>query len=108
MQYSGIVYCARYDIMMTVKDVTKMDLTQMISPEELALVKANGLDLGEVVKVGDANYPRFIIAKGDKDGKWHIYEREFDKKGKPKSTMPSLARKYAKVANMRKKRDHMM
>ena len=75
----------------TTKDYNKMDLTKMISQAELDLVKANNLDLTEVLPNG---YPRFILAKG-KDGNFHIYERFLDKKGKPNPKLSSLARTYA-------------
>ena len=75
------------------KDYNKMDLTKMMSQNELDLVSKNNLDLTELVQVGNELWPRFVIAKGKSDGKYHIYEREF-KNGKPTSTLTSLARKY--------------
>ena len=74
------------------KDVQKLDLTQMLSADELALVKNKNIDLTEVNEAS-GGYPRYVVAKAA-DGKYHIYEREFDNKNKPKSTLSSLARKY--------------
>lgn len=90
---AGVSYATSVDEVTgeTTKDYNKMDLTKMISQAELDLVKANNLDLTEVLPNG---YPRFILAKG-KDGNFHIYERFLDKKGKPKSELASLARTYA-------------
>lgn len=52
-----------------------LNLKEMISCEELALVSKNNLDLDEVVEKDGKYYPKYIVARGKKDNKFHIYER---------------------------------
>ena len=68
-----------------------LNLKEMISCEELALVGKNNLDLDAVVQEGDKYYPKYLIAKGKSDNKFHIYERTG---GNGKHGFSSIARLY--------------
>lgn len=50
---------------------TKENLMSLISEDEYAIVKKNNLDLTE--KQANGN-PRYIFVKGQRDGKYHIYD----------------------------------
>lgn len=62
-------------------------ITNSISPEEMALVEENNIDLSEKLPDGS---PKYIFAKGKEDGKYHIYEMNEDG-----TSASSLARRYA-------------
>ncbi len=70
-----------------------LNLKEMISCEELALVEANKLDLDAVVEEDGKYYPKYLIAKGDIDNKYHIYERGI---GNGRHGFSSIARVYGK------------
>ncbi len=65
-----------------------------VGPKEWKLVEENNINLSETLEDGS---PRYVLAKGEDDGKWHLYDYGTDTKGwaKSKGTVhPSIARLY--------------
>ena len=78
-------------ILVNTMDALKAEMANIalssISDAEMALVTDNGIDLTEKFPDGS---PKYIIARGREDNKYHIYELD----GPGSNTATSLARKY--------------
>ena len=71
------------DIVAKDSSLTKNDVMNLLSCEERQLIEDNNLDLTE--KLDDGS-PRYIIAKGKQDDKYHVYDM--------KNNGASIARQY--------------
>ncbi|MBE7708675.1 MAG: hypothetical protein E7Z88_08235 [Cyanobacteria bacterium SIG27] len=68
---------------------TALNLKEMINSQELALVEKYNIDLDEVVEKDGKYYPKYFIAKGKGDDKFHIYQRSYTLNNEQLAKLPA-------------------